>query len=91
MKIVIGNKEQKSGYFEIGYTFTLDVPQAQQVAKGKLSSATSVSAEPVVVDNATIDISGVASYIDGTSIEDIQADLIKRINEGFQGNLSSNS
>lgn len=71
MKIKIGNKEQRSGYFELGYTFTLDVPQSQQLALTKASEAVT----------ATKEVSGVAGYKDGTELHEIQTDLIKRFNE----------
>ena len=79
MKIVIGNKEQKSGYFEIAYTLTLDVPQLQQTAIGKMSSA--IANSEVVVDNSTIDISGIIGFADGTSIDDIKTALVGKANE----------
>ncbi len=62
-KIVLGFKTQQTNYFEIGYTFTLSIPVSQI---GKENQAT------------TKEVSGIASYADGTSIEDIQTDLIKR-------------
>lgn len=89
-KILIGNKEQKAGYFEVGYTFYLDVPQAQQEALAKketISAAASVkpaetvTTEAATVDSSIIEKSGIASYSEGTSLEDIKADLIKRFNE----------
>jgi hypothetical protein len=63
MKIVIGNKTQQSNYFEVAYTFTLDVPQAQV---GKESQA------------VTKEVTGVAPYKDDTDIKAIQDDLIVR-------------
>jgi hypothetical protein len=63
MKIVIGNKTQQSNYFEVAYTFTLDIPQTQI---GKESPA------------ITKEVSGIAPYKDGTDIKTIQADLIAR-------------
>lgn len=71
MKIVIGNKEQKSGYFELGYTFTLDVPQTQQTALSKASETV----------QTTVERYGVAGYKDGTELVDIQNDLIARFNK----------
>ena len=66
MKIKIGEKTQNTGYFELSYTLTLDVPQEQI---GKESEA------------ITKEITGKASYKDGTDIGEIKADLIKRFNE----------
>jgi hypothetical protein len=66
MKIVIGNKTQQTNYFDVAYTFTLDIPISQQ---GKADQAT------------TKNITGVASYKDETQIQDIQNDLISRYNK----------
>ncbi len=65
-KIVIGSKTQQTNYFEIGYVFTLDIPASQI---GKETPAT------------TKEITGIVSYADGTSINVIKEDLIKKYNE----------
>jgi hypothetical protein len=71
MKIKIGNKTQQSGYFEVGYTFILDVPQMQRDALAKASEEVKLTQE----------VSGVAGYKDETKLPEIQADLVKRYNK----------
>jgi hypothetical protein len=66
MKIQTKEKTQCTGYFELSYIFTLDVPQEQI---GKESEA------------LTKEVTGRASYKDGTSNDEIKADLIKRFND----------
>jgi len=71
MKILIGSKEQRSGYFEIAYTFTLDVPQSQKDALAKNNETV----------KTTVEQTGVAGYANGTTTKSIQEDLIKRFNK----------
>lgn len=74
-KIVMGNKTQHTNHFELGYTFTLDIPVLQQ---GKDSQTT------------TTDISGVVPYDNNTSLDAIKSDLVKRFNVE-QENLNNNT
>lgn len=67
VKILVGNKEQRSGYFEVSYTLTLDIPQVQQEALSKSA-----------ISRTTETRSGVASYKDGTELKEIQEDLVSR-------------
>jgi len=75
IKIMIGEKTQRVGYFELSYKFILDVPAAQI---GKESQ------------DATKEISGVASYPDNTAVEAIKSDLINRYNKE-QASLNLNT
>jgi len=67
-KIIIHERLKYSSYFEVNYTFVLDVPLAMQ-RKG----------DPPL--GATKTISGKMSYSNGTTASFIKADLIKRYNE----------
>ena len=66
MKIFIGKKENKEGYFEVEYKFYLSIPPN---VIGKVDA------------NTTKEISGVSGYGIGTDIKTIQSDLIKKYNE----------
>lgn len=89
-KIIIGKKTNQSGYFEIDYTFILDVPRTQQDAMAKQASAISATVDAPVVDYSTIKQTGVAGYSEGTRLEEIKADLINRFNEA-QDKINSES
>ena len=64
MQLKILDVIKQSGYFEVNYEMTLDVPLAQQTALG----------------GATIIRSGVASYANGTGITAIKTDLVNKLN-----------
>lgn len=72
--IIIGKKTQKSGYFEIEYTFNLETPKTTLDAKAKeVSVGTQVAS-----DNSITTITGVASYSDEMTLSDIKKDLLAR-------------
>lgn len=64
-KILIGKKERRQGYFEIGYTFYLERPSDQTTALAKVEQTVSTTTE----------LSGTCSFKDGTTLEEIKACL----------------
>jgi hypothetical protein len=80
-QIIIGNKNQKEdGSFELEVTFILDIPQVQQVSLGRglKGGMVSINADDPVVSTVTQTMN--IFYDNGTAIEDIQADLVNRLN-----------
>jgi hypothetical protein len=65
-KITMKEKIQRSNYFEVNYLFVLYISSDQLSKTG---------------ESATKEVSGMAGYKNGTSIDDIQKDLEKRYKE----------
>jgi hypothetical protein len=64
MQLKILEVTKQSGYIEVGYEATLDVPQAQQAGRG----------------GTTIIKSGKIGYANGTSATAIKADMVAKLN-----------
>ena len=64
MQLKILEVTKQSGYVEVGYEATLDVPQAQQAGRG----------------SATIVRTGKIGYANGTSATAIKADMVTKLN-----------
>lgn len=64
MQLKILQVKKQSGYIEVGYEMTLDVPQAQQAGVGGTTKV----------------VSGVAGFSNGTGVAMIKTELISRLN-----------
>ena len=64
MQLKILEVAKQSGYIEVGYEATLDVPLAQQLGRG----------------GATVIKTGKVGYSNGTGVAAIKADLVSKLN-----------
>jgi len=69
MQLKILEITKYNGYFEIGYEATLDVPLAQQEARG----------------GATIVKTGKVGYTNGTTVNQIKTDMVNKLNAAQTG------
>lgn len=77
-KIVIGEKKQQSGYFELDVKFELNIPEAKQAIETAVVSAN--KGETVATVTTKV-INQIIGFANGTELETIKSELIKRYNE----------
>lgn len=77
-KITIGEKKQQSGYFELDVKFELSIPEAKQAIETAVASAEKGDTVETVTTKV---VNRVIGFADGTELEIIKSELIKRYNE----------
>jgi len=77
-KIIIGEKKQQSGYFELDVKFELSIPLAKQELETAVAS--SVKGETVTTVTTKV-VNKVIGFANGTELETIKTELIKVYNE----------